>query len=127
MNLLLLLYAITTCAFTLGKIQSPLAAGSSGTSFQTARLADIQQGFHDDFATFSHPSFPQHGLRIKKIQDFCDSTVNVYSGYLDFTSAGSKVGTDPTVLNLIGSNILLAESTYSFGSSKAGRILQQMM
>lgn len=38
----------------------------------------------DSFATFTHPSKPSYGLRIKKSpKDFCDPTVKSYSGYLD--------------------------------------------
>lgn len=52
---------------------------------------DIGTAHQDDFVSFGHPSFPQHGLRIKKVHGFCDPTVNVYSGFLDFTSGDSKV------------------------------------
>ncbi|KAH9921491.1 peptidase S10 serine carboxypeptidase, partial [Epithele typhae] len=35
-----------------------------------------------DFVALAHPQFPAHQVRVKK-SDFCDSTVNVYTGYLD--------------------------------------------
>ncbi|KAJ3571869.1 hypothetical protein NP233_g3480 [Leucocoprinus birnbaumii] len=31
----------------------------------------------------SHPAFPRHSVRIKKSHEFCDSTVNSYTGYID--------------------------------------------
>lgn len=36
----------------------------------------------EEFATFGHPKFPAHKVRVKKT-NFCDPTVNVYTGYLD--------------------------------------------
>ncbi|KAJ7055889.1 serine carboxypeptidase [Mycena amicta] len=34
------------------------------------------------FSTLEHPAFPHHGVRIKK-SDFCDGSVNAYTGYID--------------------------------------------
>ncbi|KAF9464276.1 peptidase S10 serine carboxypeptidase [Collybia nuda] len=42
----------------------------------------------DNYASFSNPRFPGHQVRVKKSQ-FCDPTVNVYTGYLD-VDAGAK-------------------------------------
>ncbi|KAG7097430.1 hypothetical protein E1B28_004774 [Marasmius oreades] len=42
----------------------------------------------DDFTSLIHPQFPGHRVRIKK-SNFCDPTVNVYTGYLD-VNAGAK-------------------------------------
>ncbi|KAF8125712.1 serine carboxypeptidase [Boletus edulis] len=36
----------------------------------------------DTFTTLGHPYFPNHSVRIKKT-DFCDKTVNSYTGYID--------------------------------------------
>ncbi|KAK7461334.1 hypothetical protein VKT23_008512 [Stygiomarasmius scandens] len=36
----------------------------------------------DSFTTMQHPFFPRYSVRIKK-SDFCDPTVNVYTGYID--------------------------------------------
>ncbi|KAJ7177909.1 peptidase S10 serine carboxypeptidase [Mycena filopes] len=36
----------------------------------------------NEFTTLSHARFPNHRVRIKQ-SSFCDSTVNVYTGYLD--------------------------------------------
>ncbi|KAF9242675.1 serine carboxypeptidase [Melanogaster broomeanus] len=36
----------------------------------------------DAFTTLSHPVFPNYSVRIKK-SDFCDGTVNAYTGYID--------------------------------------------
>ncbi|EIN12211.1 alpha/beta-hydrolase [Punctularia strigosozonata HHB-11173 SS5] len=44
------------------------------------------QNVHDSFVALSHPHFPKHAVRIKQT-DFCDPTVNVYSGYVDITGA----------------------------------------
>lgn len=35
------------------------------------------------FTTLSHPVFPNYSVRIKKSSDFCDGTVNTYTGYID--------------------------------------------
>ncbi|THU80417.1 peptidase S10, serine carboxypeptidase [Dendrothele bispora CBS 962.96] len=35
-----------------------------------------------EYTTIAHPLFPKYSARIKK-SDFCDPTVNVYTGYLD--------------------------------------------
>ncbi|KAH6905954.1 serine carboxypeptidase [Coprinopsis sp. MPI-PUGE-AT-0042] len=35
------------------------------------------------FTVLSHPVFPRHSVRIKKTK-FCDDTVGVYTGYIDF-------------------------------------------
>ncbi|OAX41425.1 serine carboxypeptidase [Rhizopogon vinicolor AM-OR11-026] len=37
----------------------------------------------DQFTTLSHPVLPNYSVRIKKSSDFCDATVNSYSGYID--------------------------------------------
>ncbi|KAK7690230.1 hypothetical protein QCA50_006883 [Cerrena zonata] len=36
----------------------------------------------NDFTTLTHYIFPKHSVRIKK-SDFCDGTVNAYTGYID--------------------------------------------
>jgi carboxypeptidase C (cathepsin A) len=36
----------------------------------------------DEFTSLSHPRFPNHRVRVKQ-SNFCDPTVNVYTGYLD--------------------------------------------
>ncbi|TDL29185.1 peptidase S10 serine carboxypeptidase [Rickenella mellea] len=36
----------------------------------------------EQFTTLEHPRFPNHRVRVKQ-SDFCDPTVNVYTGYLD--------------------------------------------
>lgn len=36
-----------------------------------------------EFTVLSHPVFPRHSVRIKK-SSFCDHTVGVYTGYIDF-------------------------------------------
>ncbi|KAL5531735.1 hypothetical protein ACEPAG_4612 [Sanghuangporus baumii] len=49
-------------------------------NFTTMHLSSVQST--DVFTTLVHPDFPGHQVRIKKT-DFCDPTVNVYTGYLD--------------------------------------------
>jgi carboxypeptidase C (cathepsin A) len=56
--------------------QKPLSIASQS-------LASLVNSDTSAFENFRHPSFPSYGLRIKKVKDFCDTTVNVYSGYLD--------------------------------------------
>lgn len=54
---------------------------SSEAPIQTASLNALSS---DDFASFSHPSYPAYGLRIKQSpSEFCDHTVKSYTGYLD--------------------------------------------
>lgn len=70
--------------------QTPLQPANPAAQVQTARLASLASESDSDYASFTHPSFPAHGLRIKKVSNFCDTSVNTYAGYLDFASAGSK-------------------------------------
>ncbi|TFK64448.1 alpha/beta-hydrolase [Pluteus cervinus] len=49
------------------------------TAITTLRLNSLDV---DAFTVLSHPRFPSHQVRVKK-SDFCDPTVNVYTGYLD--------------------------------------------
>ncbi|KAF8168542.1 serine carboxypeptidase [Crassisporium funariophilum] len=37
---------------------------------------------HSEFTTLVHPFFPHYGVRVKKSQ-FCDDTVQAYTGYID--------------------------------------------
>ncbi|KAJ7590812.1 Alpha/Beta hydrolase protein [Mycena floridula] len=55
------------------------------STVQTLHLSALS-GQH--FTKLSHPRFPNHSVRVKKT-DFCDPTVNVYTGYLD-ADAGAK-------------------------------------
>ncbi|VDC06255.1 unnamed protein product [Peniophora sp. CBMAI 1063] len=52
----------------------------------TMHLSAVSSG--DEFTSLSHPLYPEHGVRIKRT-DFCDPTVNVYTGYLDIAQ-GAK-------------------------------------
>jgi hypothetical protein len=79
------------CALVFADVQQTIVTDRPRPNVQTTRLASLSHERNDDFASFSHPYFPNHGLRIKRVHDFCDSTVNVYAGYLDIISAGSKV------------------------------------
>ncbi|KAK7690229.1 hypothetical protein QCA50_006882 [Cerrena zonata] len=46
-------------------------------------LEDLNLLSTDSFTTLTHPVFPKHSVRIKKSSDFCDGTVNAYTGYID--------------------------------------------
>lgn len=35
------------------------------------------------FSTFTHPSYPNHAMRIKETKGFCDPTVKSYTGFID--------------------------------------------
>ncbi|KAF8322592.1 serine carboxypeptidase [Clavulina sp. PMI_390] len=62
----------------LGYIQSKgsIVAGSEEISLNSLSA--------NDFTTFTHPNLPSYALRIKQSpKEFCDHTVNSYSGYLD--------------------------------------------
>ncbi|KAI0939054.1 hypothetical protein AcW1_004193 [Taiwanofungus camphoratus] len=61
-------------------LQQMLAGGS------TLRLSSITS--EDRYTALAHSSFPSYQVRIKKSK-FCDSTVKVYTGYLDVVS-GAK-------------------------------------
>lgn len=60
-------------------LQTPLNEGPVPYKLEDAQLSSLQ---FDKFTVVSHPRYPGHRVRIKKT-DFCDPTVNVYTGYLD--------------------------------------------
>ncbi|PFH45567.1 hypothetical protein AMATHDRAFT_158699 [Amanita thiersii Skay4041] len=45
-------------------------------------LGDLSAMSDDTYTLLTHPAFPSHSVRIKK-SDFCDGTVNAYTGYID--------------------------------------------
>ncbi|KAJ3850914.1 serine carboxypeptidase [Lentinula lateritia] len=47
-----------------------------------APLESLSYVQESEFSVLGHPFFPKHSVRIKK-SDFCDSTVNAYTGYID--------------------------------------------
>ncbi|CAE6532886.1 unnamed protein product [Rhizoctonia solani] len=51
-----------------------------GANTQRLELSSLSV---DGFTVAGHQSFPSHQVRVKRVKDFCDPTVNVYSGYLD--------------------------------------------
>ncbi|OBZ71968.1 Carboxypeptidase Y A [Grifola frondosa] len=72
--------------------QTPLYAGTDplrihgvSTNISTLKLSSVT---FDTYTALSHPRFPAHQVRVKK-SNFCDPTVNVYTGYLDVDS-GAK-------------------------------------
>ena len=56
----------------------------STSNFTTMSLSSIGS----EFTTLTHPDFPFHSLRIKKApKEWCDPSVNKYTGYIDITPA----------------------------------------
>ncbi|KAE9394304.1 alpha/beta-hydrolase [Gymnopus androsaceus JB14] len=59
---------------------------SSGTAFSNSEfftpLETLSNVKDSEFSILGHPFFPRYSVRIKK-SDFCDPTVNAYSGYID--------------------------------------------
>ncbi|KAF8599601.1 serine carboxypeptidase [Ceratobasidium sp. AG-I] len=51
-----------------------------GSNVQRLELSSLSS---DDFTVAGHQSFPAHQVRVKRVKDFCDPTVKMYSGYLD--------------------------------------------
>ncbi|QRW13018.1 Serine carboxypeptidase [Ceratobasidium sp. AG-Ba] len=47
------------------------------------RRMELSSLSSDEFAVAGHQSFPSHQVRVKRVKDFCDPTVKMYSGYLD--------------------------------------------
>ncbi|KAG7446141.1 serine carboxypeptidase [Guyanagaster necrorhizus] len=45
-------------------------------------MEDLNLLSYSEFATLSHPAFPNYSVRIKKT-DFCDGTVAAHTGYID--------------------------------------------
>ncbi|PBK73182.1 peptidase S10, serine carboxypeptidase [Armillaria solidipes] len=65
--------------YAFSMLQTPLNEGPVFYEPEDAQLSSLQS---DKFTVVSHPRYPGHRVRIKKT-DFCDPTVNVYTGYLD--------------------------------------------
>lgn len=92
----LLLLSVAALAFQ----QQPLSAsvlndGSPGKGYQPSPapgntpneghftpVGDFSAVSSSEYTHLSHPLFPNHGVRIKKT-DFCDPSVNSYTGYID--------------------------------------------
>ncbi|KAI0069950.1 serine carboxypeptidase [Panus rudis PR-1116 ss-1] len=47
-----------------------------------APLEDLNLISTDEFTVLGHPTFPKYSVRVKK-SDFCDGTVNAFTGYID--------------------------------------------
>ncbi|TBU32201.1 peptidase S10 serine carboxypeptidase [Dichomitus squalens] len=73
-------------AFDVASIRDSTHPVSVGTfsraqsNFSTRSLASVTS--HNGYLALAHPRFPAHQVRVKK-SEFCDPTVNVYTGYLD--------------------------------------------
>ncbi|KAL1946614.1 hypothetical protein VTO73DRAFT_14718 [Trametes versicolor] len=62
-----------------GSAANPL---SVGTYSSPGNLTLSSIASRDEYTAFAHPRYPAHRVRIKQTE-FCDPTVNVYTGYLD--------------------------------------------
>ncbi|KAI0771520.1 peptidase S10 serine carboxypeptidase [Trametes elegans] len=63
-------------------IANPLPVGNFVPPGNVSTRALSSIASRNEYTTLEHPRFPAHRVRIKK-SDFCDPTVNVYTGYLD--------------------------------------------
>ncbi|PPR07804.1 hypothetical protein CVT26_014989 [Gymnopilus dilepis] len=63
------------------KEQLPLGYSSYSDGLFTP-VESLSSLSSSDFTTLSHPFFPHYGVRVKK-SNFCDETVNAYTGYID--------------------------------------------
>ncbi|KAG8752647.1 hypothetical protein FRC12_011847 [Ceratobasidium sp. 428] len=81
-----------------------------GSNVQRLELSSLSS---DDFTVAGHQSFPSHQLRLKRVKDFCDPTVKMYSGYLDvdygakhlffyFFESRNRPDTDPVLMWING-------------------------
>ncbi|GJE84749.1 peptidase S10, serine carboxypeptidase [Phanerochaete sordida] len=73
---LLSLFSAVLAAFS--TVQSVDGQGLSTNALTLSTAVTAQ----NEYTTLTHPSFGRHQVRVKKT-DFCDPTVNVYTGYLD--------------------------------------------
>jgi carboxypeptidase C (cathepsin A) len=60
--------------------QSFTAPYNEGLFMPVEELSALSEA---QFTTLGHPVFPNYSVRIKKSSDFCDGTVNAYTGYID--------------------------------------------
>jgi hypothetical protein len=66
------------------KLQRPLMWSTSDGGNSSIHLSSLES----EFTTIQHPAFPSHSVRIKKVDnEWCDSSVSAYSGYIDTTAA----------------------------------------
>ncbi|KIM42879.1 hypothetical protein M413DRAFT_408948 [Hebeloma cylindrosporum] len=74
-----------TSKLSTAPLVASLIRAHNASQVHPLHLSSIGSG---GFTALSHPSFPNHRVRVKK-SHFCDPTVNVYTGYLD-VDAGAK-------------------------------------
>ncbi|EKM59597.1 uncharacterized protein PHACADRAFT_250197 [Phanerochaete carnosa HHB-10118-sp] len=73
------LFSVSLVALAAVSAVQRVCGQGSGTNASTLSAVVTAQ---DEYTTLTHPSFRRHQVRVKKT-DFCDPTVNVYTGYLD--------------------------------------------
>ncbi|PPQ69455.1 hypothetical protein CVT26_002865 [Gymnopilus dilepis] len=65
--------------------QTVFSAAASHQSYDSglfSPLEDLSVLSETEFTTLGHPAFPNYNVRVKK-SNFCDGTVNSYTGYID--------------------------------------------
>ncbi|TCD70780.1 hypothetical protein EIP91_001811 [Steccherinum ochraceum] len=70
----------------IGGLFGTLAVGSKFEAYDAGLFIpfeDLKALSSRDFTTLAHPLFPNTNVRIKKSTDFCDGSVNAYTGYID--------------------------------------------
>lgn len=85
LSLLFTTFALIPAIFASYSVSSSQEILTAGGRNPNITLNSVQG---DQYSVLSHPRFPGHSVRVKK-SEFCDPTVNVYTGYLD-VSAGAK-------------------------------------
>ena len=71
---LLTLVAGALLAVGVTSTQVPLGASFVDTGFD-APESDMRSLSTEGYTTLADPSFPEHSVRIKRVDDFCDKTV----------------------------------------------------
>ncbi|KAK7690231.1 hypothetical protein QCA50_006884 [Cerrena zonata] len=88
LRLLSFCFIAFTCS-VIANVQNPIQIPDHDGTFQTYENAlfvpakNLDSVSPDIFTTLKHPFFPKHSVRIKKLDDFCDTTARGYSGYID--------------------------------------------
>ncbi|KAJ7184486.1 serine carboxypeptidase [Mycena filopes] len=101
--------AFHVLALSLSLLQTLCVAQSSSRSpFPSGEFVDDGQA---TYTTLRHDAFPEHSVRIRPVNGFCDSTVNSFVGYIDirarhlffyYFESRNEPATDDVVLWLNG-------------------------
>ncbi|KAI0344394.1 serine carboxypeptidase [Trametopsis cervina] len=80
---ILLSYALLAADGARAIQQEPLSQGSLQNFAPFGSLDALSS---TEFTTLRHPLVPAYGMRVKKSKEFCDGTVNAYTGYIDIST-----------------------------------------